>query len=35
MANAHPKLKARASYLAPDNTSNGVVRTIKAVLGLK
>ena len=35
MANAHPQLKARASYLAPDNTRNGVVRTIKAVLGLK
>ena len=34
MSNAHPQLKARASYLAPGNTSNGVVRTIKAVLGL-
>ena len=35
MANAHPQLKARANFLAPGNTDNGVVRTIKAVLGLK
>ncbi|WP_028454621.1 Cof-type HAD-IIB family hydrolase [Chitinilyticum litopenaei] len=34
MANAHPLLKERANYLAPGNTDNGVVRTIKAVLGL-
>ncbi|MBE9609424.1 Cof-type HAD-IIB family hydrolase [Chitinilyticum piscinae] len=34
MANAHPDLKARATYLAPHNTENGVVRTIKAVLGI-
>ena len=35
MANAHPALKERARYLSPGNTDNGVVRTIKAVLGLK
>lgn len=34
MANAHPLLAARASYRAPENTDNGVVRTIKAVLRL-
>ena len=34
MANAHPLLKERARYLAPENTANGVVRTIKAVLGI-
>ena len=34
MANAHPLLKERASYLAPGNTDNGVVRTIKSVLGI-
>lgn len=34
MANAHPKLKERANYLAPCNTDNGVVRTIKSVLGI-
>ncbi|WP_417070460.1 Cof-type HAD-IIB family hydrolase [Niveibacterium terrae] len=34
MANAHPQLKARANFLAPGNTDNGVVRTIKAVLGI-
>ncbi|MGV1005302.1 MAG: Cof-type HAD-IIB family hydrolase [Candidatus Nanopelagicales bacterium] len=32
MANAHPDLQARARYLAPANTANGVVRTIKSVL---
>lgn len=32
MANAHPLLKARASHLAPANTENGVVRTIRSVL---
>ena len=31
----HPALKERACYLSPGNTDNGVVRTIKAVLGLK
>ena len=34
MANAHPELAARARYRAPENTDNGVVRTIKSVLGL-
>lgn len=34
MANAHPLLKARASHLAPANTENGVVRTIRSVLGI-
>jgi len=34
MANAHPRLKERASYVAPANNANGVVRTIRAVLGL-
>ena len=34
MANAHPLLKERARYLSPGNADNGVVRTIKAVLGL-
>ena len=34
MANAHPRLKERANYLAPGNTDNGVVRTIKSVLGI-
>lgn len=34
MANAHPLLKARASYLSPGNADNGVVRTIKSVLGI-
>ncbi|MGB8021028.1 MAG: HAD family hydrolase [Candidatus Nanopelagicales bacterium] len=34
MANAHPLLAARASYVAPENTDNGVVRTINAVLRL-
>ena len=32
MANAHPVLKARARFLSPGNTDNGVVRTIKSVL---
>ncbi len=35
MANAHPALAARARYRAPGNTDNGVVRTIKSVLGLE
>lgn len=34
MANAHPLLKERADYLSPGNADNGVVRTIKAVLGI-
>jgi Cof subfamily protein (haloacid dehalogenase superfamily) len=34
MANAHPLLKERARYRAPANSANGVVRTIRAVLGL-
>jgi len=34
MANAHPALRARARYLAPSNTQNGVVRTISSVLGI-
>ena len=34
MANAHPELAARARFRAPENTDNGVVRTIKSVLGL-
>lgn len=33
MANAHPLLKERASWVAPTNNANGVVRTIRAVLG--
>jgi len=35
MANAHPLLKERASWVAPANNANGVVRTIRAVLGLE
>ncbi len=34
MNNAHPKLKERARFLSPENTQNGVVRTIKSVLKL-
>jgi hypothetical protein len=34
MANAHPVLAERARYRAPGNTDNGVVRTIKSVLGI-
>ncbi|WP_242511603.1 Cof-type HAD-IIB family hydrolase [Pengzhenrongella frigida] len=34
MDNAHPLLRARARYVAPPNSENGVVRTITAVLGL-
>lgn len=34
MDNAHPLLRARARYVAPPNSENGVVRTISAVLGL-
>jgi hypothetical protein len=35
MANAHPLLKERARWVAPANNANGVVRTIRAVLGLE
>jgi hydroxymethylpyrimidine pyrophosphatase-like HAD family hydrolase len=34
MANAHPLLKRRARWTAPANTANGVVRAIRALLGL-
>jgi Cof subfamily protein (haloacid dehalogenase superfamily) len=34
VANAHPLLKERARFLAPANNANGVVRTVRAVLGL-
>jgi len=34
MANAHPALRARARYVAPSNSENGVVRTITSVLGI-
>jgi len=34
MHNAHPTLRARARYVAPPNSQNGVVRTISSVLGL-
>lgn len=35
MDNAHPELRERASFIAPSNLDNGVVRTISAVLGLE
>lgn len=35
MANAHPLLKAHARFTSPGNNENGVVRTIKTVLGIK
>jgi len=35
MANAHPTLIARARYVCPPNTENGVVRTIKSVLEIE
>jgi hypothetical protein len=35
MANAHPRLKERARWIAPANNANGVVRAIRAVLGLE
>ncbi len=35
MANAHPQLKALASWTAPTNSANGVLRTIRTVLGLQ
>ncbi|MGY0489279.1 Cof-type HAD-IIB family hydrolase [Streptomyces sp. WG-D5] len=34
MANAHPDVLARARLRAPANTDNGVVRTVRDVLGL-
>jgi len=34
MANAHPLLRERATWVAPTNNANGVVRTIRTVLGL-
>ncbi|RYV52712.1 Cof-type HAD-IIB family hydrolase [Pengzhenrongella frigida] len=34
MDNAHPELRARARFVAPSNSENGVVRTISSVLGL-
>ncbi len=34
MANAHPLLKELATWTAPTNSANGVVRTIRTVLGL-
>jgi Cof subfamily protein (haloacid dehalogenase superfamily) len=34
MANAHPLLKERAGWVAPTNNANGVVRTIRTVLGV-
>lgn len=35
MENAHPQLKERSRFMAPGNTHNGVVRTIRTVLGLE
>lgn len=35
MSNAHPLLKERARFMAPGNTDNGVVRTIKSVLRIE
>ena len=34
MDNAHPDVRAHARFVAPANTANGVVRTIRSVLGL-
>jgi len=34
MDNAHATLRERATYLAPMNSENGVVRTISSILGL-
>lgn len=34
MDNAHPEVRAHARFVAPANTANGVVRTIRSVLGL-
>lgn len=35
VANAHPLLKERARFVAPANNANGVVRTVRAILGLE
>jgi Cof subfamily protein (haloacid dehalogenase superfamily) len=34
MDNAHPDVRAAARFVAPSNNANGVVRTIRSVLGL-
>ena len=34
MDNAHPDVRAHARFVAPANTENGVVRTIRSVLGI-
>ncbi|WP_426593324.1 Cof-type HAD-IIB family hydrolase [Cellulomonas sp. McL0617] len=34
MDNAHPEVRAHARFVAPANTANGVVRTIRSVLGI-
>jgi Cof subfamily protein (haloacid dehalogenase superfamily) len=34
MANAHPLLRERAAWTAPTNNTNGVVRTIRSMLGM-
>ncbi|WP_370525955.1 HAD family hydrolase [Cellulomonas sp. JH27-2] len=34
MDNAHPDVRAAARFVAPSNNANGVVRTIRAALGL-
>jgi hypothetical protein len=34
MANAHPLLRERATWVAPTNNANGVVRTIRTMLGI-
>ena len=34
MDNAHPDVRAHARFVAPSNNDNGVVRTIRSVLGL-
>jgi Cof subfamily protein (haloacid dehalogenase superfamily) len=34
MENAHPLVKQRASWVAPPNTANGVVRSIRALLDM-
>ncbi|GIG21412.1 hydrolase [Cellulomonas chitinilytica] len=35
MDNAHPEVRAAARFVAPSNNANGVVRTIRAVLGIE
>ncbi|KGM09749.1 HAD family hydrolase [Cellulomonas bogoriensis] len=34
MADAHPRVAARADHTAPSNTANGVVRAVAAILGI-